>query len=147
MKVKNKLTDGFTYGGIHCSKFNITYIPDAKTRWFSSPSFSVYEEEVSRRDGGYYYGNNVKIRKFTLQCYFEEITREMREDLRNWLDRNTKGRLVFDERPYVYYNVRPTDVTTGEIYALLKAEGEVFSGTFTATFSAYEPYGHVPYKT
>ena len=141
------MTDGFSYGGVHCSKYNITYIPDAKDNWFSSPSFSVYEEEVTRRDGGYYYGNSVKIRKFTLKCYFEEITREMREEIRNWLDRNTKGKLVFDDRPYVYYNVRPTNVTTGEIYPLLTKHGEVFSGTFTATFSAYDPFGYVPYKT
>ena len=102
---------------------------------------------MSGRDGGYYYGNNVKIRKFTLQCYFEEITRETREEIRNWLDRNTKGKLIFDERPFVYYNVRPTDVASGEIYTILTTRGEVYSGTFTATFSAYEPYGHLTSKT
>ena len=139
--------EGFSYCGIHCSKYNIGFIPDAKDRWFKSPSFTLYEEDVSGRDGGYYYGNNVKIRKFTLKCYFEEITRETREEIRNWLDRNTKGKLVFDERPFVYYNVRPSDVTSGEVYAILTPRGEVYSGTFTATFSAYEPYGHLTSKT
>ena len=139
--------DGFSYCGIHCSRYNIGYIPDAKERWFQSPSFTLYEEDVSGRDGGYYYGNNVKIRKFTLQCYFEEITRETREEIRNWLDRNTKGKLIFDERPFVYYNVRPSDVTSGEVYAILTPRGEVYSGTFSATFSAYEPYGHLTSKT
>lgn len=139
--------DGFSYRGIHCSRYNVEFIPDAKARWFQSPGFDVYQDDVSGRDGGYYYGNNVKIRKFTLNCYFEEITRETREEIRNWLDRNTKGRLVFDERPFVYYNVYPTDITTGDIYAVLTPHGEVYSGTFTATFSAYEPYGTLLYQT
>ena len=121
--------NGFSYAGIHCSKFNIEYIPDAPSRWFPSPEFNVYQEDISGRDGGYYYGNNAGIRQFTLTCYFEDITRAMREDIRNWLDRNTKGKLIFDERSYAYYNVRPTKITTGEIYATLTHMGELFSGT------------------
>lgn len=133
--------DGFSYCGIHCSKYNVEYIPDAKGRWFQSPAFDVSQKDVSGRDGGYYYGNDAKIRELTLLCYFEEITKETREQIRNWLDRRTKGKLIFDERPFVYYNVRPTKVVTGEIYAVLTKHGEVYSGTFTITFAAYEPYG------
>jgi len=59
-----KMNNGFTYRGIHSSKFNVEYIPDPQARWFHSPEYDVYKEDVAGRDGGYYYGNNLKIRTF-----------------------------------------------------------------------------------
>ena len=137
---------GFTYCGVHSGKYSVEYIPDPKARWDASPEFDVYEEDVAGRDGGYYYGNNTKIRKITLQCFFENIPMETREDIRSWLGRNTKGKLIFDDKPFVYYNVRPSKIVDGEIYTILTGRGEIHSGTFTVTFSAYEPYGFMTYK-
>ena len=137
---------GFTYAGVHSGKYNVEYVPDPKARWEASPEFDVYEEDVAGHDGGYYYGNSAKIRRFTLQCFFEDIPMETREDIRSWLGRNTSGRLIFDNKPFVYYNVRPSKIVEGEIYTVLTRNGEIHSGTFTVTFSAYEPYGFMMYK-
>lgn len=56
--------------------------------------------------------------------------------------------MIFDERPFVSYDVRPTKVASGKRYAVYNSEtgAETYSGTFTVTFSAYAPYGRLHYK-
>ena len=141
---------GFTYNGIHSSKFNCYYIPDAADRWFSSPDFEVYEKEVPGRDGGYTYGSRAKIRTISLKMYFEDITIEKRERIRAWLDRETMGELVFDDKPFVVYrSVRPKKTLAGKIYTTRydNMSQDQYSGTFTIDFAVYEPYGYLSYKS
>lgn len=106
--------NGFEYNGVHCSSLGVWYIPDAKDQWRSSPDYEVMSAKVKGRAGGYYYGNDAKERTFTMNCFFEDITLETRERIRHWIDRKTSGRLIFDEQPFVYYNVRPTKLDTGK---------------------------------
>ena len=82
---------GFTYNGIHSSKYNCYYIPDANDRWFASPEFEVYSKEVPERAGGYGYGARTKIRSLTLKVYFEDITIGTREKIRSWLTEKSVG--------------------------------------------------------
>ena len=133
---------GFTYKGIHCSTYGIDYIPNAEDRWFKGADFDVYDKDVSWKNGGYYYGNSAKNRVFNLKCYFEEITVKTREDIRKWLHRNTNGQLIFDNMPFVYWNVIPTNIIPGEIYN----DTGKYSGTFTVEFTAYEPFGYLTRK-
>lgn len=134
---------GFTYNGVHCSTYKCEYVPDGSARWFEDAAFKVYDSDVTWKHGGYYYGNRVNIRQFKLKCYFEEITVAEREKIRRWLGRNTSGRLIFDDRPFIYYNVRPTNVVSGEIYN----DTGKYSGTFTVTFSAHDPFGYLTRKS
>ena len=134
--------DGFTYNGVHCSTYGVGYIPDASGRWFDGAKFDVYETDVSWKNGGYYYGNRAKNREFELRCYFEEITIKQREDIRKWLHRDTSGQLIFDSMPFVYWNVRPTGLATGNIYN----DTGKYSGTFSIKFTAYEPFGYLTRK-
>lgn len=139
--------DGFRYNGIHCSVFNVWYIPDEKKRWFPSPEFDVYDANVAGRDGGYYYGSKANIRVFTLNCFYEEIDLETRENIRAWLDKDTAGDLIFDNRPYAVYHVHPTKIVEGTSYNVMPdGINSVMSGTFTITFSAYDPYGYLTKK-
>lgn len=139
--------DGFTYNGVRCDEMNVWYVPDAEDNWFASPDFSVEEEEVNGRNGGYYYGNRVKIRTFSLKCFYEDVTLKERERIRAWLDRKTSGDLVFDERPFAVYHVRPTRVVPGKRYRTdTLMDAPKYSGTFTVTFSAYEPFGMLKEK-
>ena len=96
--------DGFSYNGIHCSEFNVMYIPDASANWRDDAAFETYTKEVAWHNGGYYYGNAVKMRSMSLKCFFEEISLKTREDIRRWLRRGTRGKLVFDEMPFMYYD-------------------------------------------
>lgn len=133
---------GFSYNGIHCSTYQCEYIPDEKDRWFVESSYKVFDNDVAWKHGGYYYGSRAKVRQFKLKCYFEEITTATREKIRRWLSRDTSGKLIFDDRPFVYYNVRPAAVPEGEIYN----DSGKYSGTFTITFNAYEPFGFLTRK-
>lgn len=136
--------EGFTYNGIHCSAFNVYYVPDAQDKWFEDAEFEVAKKDVTWRNGGYIYGTYAKIRQFELKCFFEEIDIATREKIRRWLGRKTSGRLIFDERPFVYYNVQPADVIPGKIYL---DTNESYSGTFTIKFLAEDPFGYLTRKS
>ena len=71
--------DGFSFCGVHCSEFGIRYIPSPAKQMLSMPAFKPIEETVPERAGGYWYGNQVNIRSFALECYFEEIDVETYE--------------------------------------------------------------------
>lgn len=58
-----------------------------------------------------------------------------------WLGRDTSGVLVYDQQPYVYYDVRPVKRIEIKQYEY-RENGETFySGTFTAVFRCYDPFG------
>lgn len=109
--------EGFTYNGKHSNDFHCYFIPDETDNWFASPDFEVYESGDTGKDGGYFYGTRTKVRSFDLKCYYEDITLAQREALRRWLSKDTVGNLVFDCRPHVSYEVRPTKVVSGKRYA------------------------------
>ena len=134
---------GFVYNGIHSSQFHVEYIPDESDRWFDGTDWEVYQSEVGWKNGGYYYGNAAKAKTFELKCFYEEITIKQREDIRNWLHRNTCGALLFDDMPFVYWNVRPTKIVPGNLYN----DSGRYSGTFTVTLTAYEPFGYLTRKS
>ena len=74
-----------------------------------------------------------------LPCFYEELTKHERERVIRWLEHGQRGRLIFDDRPFCYY-----DVVTGaqmEIreYPVRSANGTTYSGIFTITFIAYDP--------
>lgn len=141
--------EGFTFNGIHSSKLGCFYIPDASGRWFASPEFETYDEEVFGRDGGYRYGTRTRIRTISLKMYFEDITIETRERIRQWLDRKVCGDLVFDDRPFVTYrNVCPAKTVQGQMYTehLQGMPQDTYSGTFTVDFKLYEPFGYLNYN-
>lgn len=98
---------GFSYRGIHSSRFGVYYIPDATDRGQDMPAFDVEDLDIGHGDGGLYVQNRVPARDLPLDCYFDGITQDMREGLYRWLHRDTKGPLVYDDRMYAYYDVRP----------------------------------------
>ena len=100
--------DGFSYRGIHASSYGCQYHPDAKTRGDRMEDYEVLDLMTDARDGGYFIGTRVKPREFSLNCFFEDITTEKLEGIYRWLDRRSSGRLIFDARPHVCYEVHPS---------------------------------------
>ena len=135
---------GFTYNGIHSSTFGVEYIPDAAAKWWDGADFEIYKKKVSWKNGGYIYGSAANIRTIKMNCYFEEISIATREKIRKWLRRGVKGKLIFDDMPFVYYIVTLNDVVTGKIYL---DTDESYSGTFTVEFVAEEPFGYLMRKS
>ena len=132
---------GFSYCGVHSSKFGCFHIPNAAERGREMPAYDVEELDTGYGDGGLYVCTRVKIQDFSLDCYFDGITLEMREGLMRWLDRNTKGTLVYDEKPYVYYDVHPAKRIEIKEYTYRENGALLYSGTFTVTFRCYDPFG------
>lgn len=139
---------GFSYRGIHSSTYHVEYIPDASNRWFEGPDFDVYGTDVSWRHGGYYYGNKVNVREIKMNCWFDQITTKQREQIRAWLGRDTSGDLILDDMPFVVWKVRPQKLVTGKLYNDNKdgTMENVYSGTFTIPFVAYDPFGYLTRK-
>ena len=135
---------GFSYNGIHSSMFGLYYIPNADDKWFGDPEYDVYDIDISWKHGGYYFDSKVKNRTFSIKCYFEEIDIATRQRIKQWVGRGTNGRLVFDDMPFVYWNVRPGKIPVGNWYL---DTGESHSGTVTITFTAYEPFGYLTRKS
>lgn len=107
---------------------------------------------MTGKHGGYNYGNSVGIREFELECYIDGITTEVFEQMLQWIHRDAKGRLIFDDRPFVYYDVCPWKKPEGKIYPMGNSnEGSVDStlwgGTLTLFFKAYDPFGKMLYKS
>lgn len=132
---------GFTYRSIHSSSFGCFHIPGAAERGRDMPEYDVEDLDAGYEDGGLYVGNRVKQRDFVLDCYFEGITLEMREGLIRWLDRNTKGTLIYDAKPHIYYDVRPVKRIEIKQYSYVENGTRLYSGTFTITFRCYDPFG------
>lgn len=138
---------GFTQNGKHSAEMRIHYIPDAQSRGDFYAGYDVISSERSWFAGGEYYKSRVKTRVFTLDCYYEQITIQQRENILRWLDRRTSGTLVFDDRPYVVYKVRPSKKIDFKDYLQNEFGEELYSGTFSIQFSAYDPFGELKYTT
>lgn len=135
---------GFTYNGIHCSAFGLYYIPTKEDLWFQDPDYDVYSEDVDWRHGGYYYASKAKVRTFNIKCYFEEIDVAKRQAIKNWLRMDSHGKLIFDDMPFVYWDVRPSKSITGSWY---NDNNESHSGKVDIQFKAYEPFGYLARKS
>lgn len=135
---------GFTYNGVHSSQFGLYYTQTPDEKWFNDPEYDVYDTNVDWRHGGYYFDSKAKKRTFTIKCYFEEIDIATRQQIKQWLKRGSIGKLIFDDMPFVYWNVRPGKIPVGNWYL---DNGETHSGTVTIVFNAYEPFGYLIRKS
>jgi len=136
---------GFTYQGVHCEKYGLIYNPAIGDLLPFMPSFKPITATVTGRDGAYWYGNTVSERKFTLPCYFENVPEFTFGNIYQWLKRDTEGELIFDERPWVSYKVRPTAAMKGNVYVHTDVpKGTLlYSGTMSLEFTAYQPFGYM----
>lgn len=99
----------------------------------------MIEETVTGHPGAYQYGEDISPKEFSLECFFENETRDRIEDILNWFYRGRTGELIFDERPFVIY-----DATVCS-----KIEGTLYNGkdaTLTIKLKAYCPFGRMAYK-
>lgn len=139
--------EGFSYNGVHCEDLGLYYAPDANARMLSTPSYKPTTQAVTAHPGAYWYGNTVDARDFTLECYYEDSTVAQTEEILQWVSRDSYGKLIFDDRPYVYYLVRPSKAPTGRRYvghfACTSPDELVYSGTLTLSFTAYDPFGYM----
>lgn len=131
---------GFSYNGKHTDEMHIGYIPDAGDRGDLVSDYAVVSADRSWAPGADYYTTRTKVREFKLKCFYEMITRREREEILRWIDRRTSGYLIFDDRPYARYTVRPNKAPDIKDYTQFVGTERVFSGTMTIYFAAYYPF-------
>lgn len=66
-----------------------------------------------------------------------------------WLHRDREGKLVFDDRPFVYYDARIAKIVEGKTYTTghehKYGNETLYSGTLTITLKADDPFGKMTY--
>lgn len=68
----------------------------------------------------------------------------MLESIYRWLYRGTRGKLVFDHKPYCWYDAVASKRIVITLYDHKNGNGnKLYAGTFTATFTSYEPFGRM----
>ena len=98
---------GFTFAGHHCSEYGLMVVSDG-SRYHQnlSSSFSDTVTSVPGKNGGYYFGTQIQMRDFDINCVFDDMTTHTRNKIQNWLYPNKVGWLIFDEMPYKKYLVK-----------------------------------------
>lgn len=129
---------GFSYRGINISLYNAYWIPN-NTEWhiWETP-FKTVERANDSQDGSNWQGNTANPKAMELPCCFEHITEAQLTRLLGLFDKDTSGKLVFDERPWIEYFVRPVKMAEVTKYPTGK---DLYSGTFTVYLTAHYPFG------
>lgn len=99
--------------------------------------------------GGIYHATNIQPRDFQLTCFFEQLTEAEIERIYQWVEYDSSGDLIFDNKPWVKYFVRPTKIATGQIYPAQQAwDGQtVYGGQIEITLTAYNAWGEMTYNS
>ena len=137
------MREGFTYRGKHCEQLDLHFIPGPDEIRNRMETYSVSSAQVAGRHGGYYYGSTADERVFELDCYFEGITEKQYAAIQEWLRRDEGGELIFDDRPYIAYDVFPTKQIKPTVYMSRGDIEMLLNGKLKITFTAYNPFGRM----
>ena len=98
---------GFTFAGHHSSEFGLLVVSDG-SRYHQNLSSAFNDTVISipGYNGGYYFGTQIGMRDFDINCAFDDITTQIRNKIQSWLYPNRVGWLIFDEAPYKKYLVK-----------------------------------------
>lgn len=124
---------GFTFDGIHCSYYGMK----SKTITLLLPETRDREEEVSGKDGVWYFGSDYKKRPVEEECILKGSSRadflQKCSQVAAWLDIKKGERvLVLDETPDKYCMAR----YSGRV----PLDQLVMAGKFTLPFVLSDPY-------
>lgn len=131
------MAQDFSYRGVHISRFGFHYAPETPDWHIWEPQYKTNETSSKTKDGGQWNSSTVNIKEFTLRMYFENITEGQLFNGTELFNRLSEGELIFDERPWLVYTVRPYKEVTIEKY---KSKVPTISGIMTVYLRAYYPF-------
>lgn len=139
---------GFTFNGKHSwGDMHIRYAPTEEERAGFFAKFNIQDMDFETKDGGLYYKTTLDKMEMKLPCFYEEITKGEREKILRWLDHTQRGKLVFDDRPYCYYEVSVGAEMELREFPVRTIYGTRYCGIFTITFIAHDPSAKLFLKT
>lgn len=129
----------FYFDGVDVETFNIYYAPEVNgtDTYVWAPGQSKTQEQIfESHNGGYYFGSNKEPKPFNLRCYYFQTpqTTGLMGDIFKFFKIGRRGRLSFEERPWIYYNVVITNIDINTMYNFQ-------NGLVTIQCKAYIPYG------
>lgn len=135
---------GFTINGTHSSSLGLLRVSDG-SRYVDQllPPIKNKEVEVPGGNGTYYMGTSFGARNFPISVAFDNITEEKFKNIKSLFGTNKLYKLVFDEAPYKYYNVKLDSPPDFKYLCFDGAGGErIYKGEGTLNFIAFDPFGY-----
>lgn len=109
------MAGGFTFCGVDIEKYHLYYAPEGKDTYiYGAGEYKVHDSEFDGHDGGYWYGATLEPKEFTLRCFFEDATLKDFDAWDHLFGRNKGGKLVFDDRPHLWYMARVVEYNRPE---------------------------------
>lgn len=149
---------GFSFNGKHSSDFGLLRVSDGD-RYEDTlvPTLSNEASDVPGGIGQYYFGEQLKERKFSIKVAYDSISEIDKRRIRQWLHPDGElHELIFDERPYVKYWVKCSKEVTAkelcfnDIYydrtTKKDKKRRVYKGELDIEFIAFMPLGIVVNK-
>lgn len=128
--------NSFSFCGIWIEEIGLEYAPDnANTYVYKPATYKSHEETWDGHDGGYYYGTTTQPKDFVLRCYYEnaDIRSGLMHDIYTLFRRGRTGKLIFSNRPWLWYNATVSDVDISQMY-------NYENGIVTIKLRAYYPF-------
>lgn len=98
---------GFTYNGIHSSKYHILRVSNSNRYNLGlAPSMTEQTGTATRRDGSFYFGTTYKQKDITIDFAFDSVTDSDISGLKQWLNGKNIAPLIFDEMPDRAYSLK-----------------------------------------
>jgi len=142
---------GFTFDGRHSSEFGLLVVSDG-SRYHQNlfSNFSDNIQTVPGRNGGYFFGTQLGMKDFEINCAFDEMTTHMRDEIQMWLYPDKVGWLIFDEMPYKKYLVKIAAIPNFNFlpFTELKSihnyniEKEILKGELNIQFFSFNEYAY-----
>ena len=144
---------GFTFNGYHCSQFGLVRVSDGDR--YEDTLVLDHSNEAADVPGGigqYYWGEQIKERKFNINVAYDSVTEIEKREIKRWLHPDNKlHELIFDEKPYIKYWVKCTKEVIAKELCFNEKEKRIYKGEIDIEFTAFMPYGvnrweHIPNK-
>lgn len=99
---------GFTFDGKHSSELGVIRVSGGdRYKDDLSPDLEDKVVDIPGNDGQYYFGNYFNKREFSIEIAYDSITEKQLRDLKQLFTTRKLKPLIFDERPYITYFVKP----------------------------------------
>lgn len=135
------MTGGFSFCGVDVAMFGLEYVPTLnQTYVFSSSSYDVHQEVFDAHNGGYFYGTTVQPKDFALRCFYQNrhVAHGALAEIENFFRRGKTGRLVFEQRDWVWYTATVVNVDVSDLR-------NYQNGFVTIYLRAYYPFSRHDY--
>lgn len=138
---------GFSFDGRHSSEFNLTAV--ISSGMYNQSMFAEFQDQiisVPGKDGSYYFGTNLTNKNLSITLAFDSLSGENYRAVKAWLNPKKLGKLIFDEKPYVYYLAK---ISGNPQFSFIPFDGgtsHIYKGTIMVDFVSLESYGFCEYS-